>query len=78
MSTVKRSRRRLIFLRLLEIATLTVTAGVVIYLVIMAVKVNSGYAITQITPEYQVKMQIIDGSGEKKLLAEIKTRIEKY
>ncbi len=58
------ARIRKVLRRTLDSLILTVLAVVAVYAVFLGVKVNSGYSQTQSVPDRQVRLQIVDGSGE--------------
>lgn len=57
---------------LVLLATLVV---VTVYLVLLVQKVHGGYSGTQKTPEYLVRLQVVDGSGSDGLAQAVTARI---
>jgi len=53
--------------RVLDIALLAMAVVVICYVAVVVFRVNAGYSSTQDTPDYLMRLQVINGSDEKDL-----------
>lgn len=65
-------------LRFLNVTLVVVLATVSVYAVLLVIKVSKGYSRTQETPEYTVRLEVVDASGVKGFARRVKKEISEH
>ncbi len=67
---------RALIRRLLDFFLLGLSAAVLIYLGMLVVRVSTGYSCTQSVPQYSVRVQVINGTGESGVASRTAPKLE--